>query len=159
MGMATGNKQVRIDDPQVRYCKRETKISLTDRDAQAVEADEVLAAVAAGELLAVAADGAVVLGGDVDLGVAGLLVGRGGGSLGGLDLGGGLGAVAGGGGDEGGHGGDEESLHEGHFVGLLVGLVGFDGGESWWWWVWKRVCWIGLDWMCWMMRRSWVGGR
>jgi hypothetical protein len=101
---------------------------LTNGDAQAVSADEVLAAVAAGDLLAVAADGAVVLGRDVDLGVAGLLVGSRGGSsgLGGSDLGGGGGlAVAGSGGDESGHGGDEESLHEGHFVGWVGWLVGW----------------------------------
>ena len=137
MGMATG-VIVRMD-----YCRRSGWVSrkLTDGDAQAVGANEVLAAVAAGKLLAVAADGAVVLGRDVDLGVAGGLgVGRG--SLGGLGLGGA--AVAGGGGDEGGHGGDEESLHEGHFVGWWVVLVG------WWWWKlvvvgWKRVYWIGCD--------------
>ena len=106
---------------------------LTNGDAQAVGADEVLAAVAAGDLLAVAADGAVVLAGDIDLGVARLLVhGRGGSSLGGSDLGGGgLGAVAGGSGDEGGHGGDEESLHEGHFVGWC--WVG--GVVVWWEWL------------------------
>jgi hypothetical protein len=73
---------------------------LTNGDAQAVEADEVLTAVAAGELLAVAAGGAVGLGVDADLGVA----------IGSTTLGSGVG--------EGGHGGDEESLEEGHFVGL-----------------------------------------
>ena len=41
----------------------------TDGDAEAVEADEVLAAVAAGDLLAVAADGLVGGGLDVDVGV------------------------------------------------------------------------------------------
>jgi hypothetical protein len=112
---------------------------LTNGDAQAVGTDEVLAAVAAGDLLAVAADGAVVLAGDVDLGVAGLLVhGRGGSSLRGSDLGGGgLSTVAGSSGDESGHGGDEESLHEGHFVGWwdwwgggLVGVVGWWSGSE-----------------------------
>ena len=71
---------------------------LTDGDAQAVEADEVLALVAAGELLAVTADGLGVLVVDADLGVA----------VRGTTLGSGVG--------EGGHGGDEESLEEGHFV-------------------------------------------
>jgi hypothetical protein len=72
----------------------------TDGDAEAVQADEVLAAVAAGNLLAVAALGGTGLGVNVDLGV---LVG---GTLG-----------------EGnsGHGGDDERLEEGHFEG--VGLV------------------------------------
>jgi hypothetical protein len=72
----------------------------TDGDAEAVDADEVLAAVAAGNLLAVAALGTAGLGVNVDLGV---LVG---GTLG-----------------EGnsGHGGDDERLEEGHFEG--VGLV------------------------------------
>ena len=118
---------------------------LTDGDGQAVGTDEVLAAVAAGELLAVAADGVVGLGRDVDLGVAGLLCD--GSGLGGGDLGGGGSLVVAGGGDgEGGHGGDEESLHEGHFVGLGFGWWG--GSWKWWWWwlvEWKRVCWIGLD--------------
>ena len=118
---------------------------LTNGDAQAVGADEVLAAVAAGDLLAVAADGAVVLAGDIDLGVARLLVhGRGGSSLGGSDLGGGgLGAVAGGSGDEGGHGGDEESLHEGHFVGLVLGWWGWWFGGSGWLVEWEASV---LDW-------------
>jgi hypothetical protein len=71
---------------------------LTDGDAQAVGANEVLTAVAAGELLAVTADGLGVLGVDADLGVA----------VRGTTLGSGVG--------EGGHGGDEESLEEGHFV-------------------------------------------
>ena len=71
---------------------------LTDGDAQAVEADEVLAAVAAGELLAVTADSLGLLGVDADLGV----------TIGSTTLGSGVG--------EGGHGGDEESLEEGHFV-------------------------------------------
>ena len=72
----------------------------TDGDAEAVQADEVLAAVAARDLLAVTALGLVGLGVDVDLGV---LVG---GTL-----------------SEGnsGHGGDDERLEEGHFEG--VGLV------------------------------------
>jgi hypothetical protein len=115
---------------------------LTNGDAQAVGTDEVLAAVAAGDLLAVAADGAVVLGRDIDLGVAGLLVDRGGSDL----SSGGLGTVAGSGGDEGGHGGDEESLHEGHFVGWVGWLVGW----------WKLVVVVGgveasvLDW-------KWIG--
>ena len=73
----------------------------TDGDAEAVQADEVLAAVAAGDLLAVAALGAAGLGVDVDLGV---LVG---GTLG-----------------EGnsGHGGDDERLEEGHFEVCWFGL-------------------------------------
>ena len=75
-------------------------IELTDGDAQAVEADEVLTAVAAGELLAVAASSLGGLGVDADLGVA----------IGGTALRSGVG--------EGGHGGDEERLEEGHFVGL-----------------------------------------
>ena len=72
----------------------------TNGDAEAVQADEVLAAVAAGNLLAVTALGLARLGVDLDLGV---LVG---GTLG-----------------EGnsGHGGDDERLEEGHFEG--VGLV------------------------------------
>jgi hypothetical protein len=70
----------------------------TNGDAQAVGTDEVLAAVAAGELLAVAASSAVGLRVDVDLGVA-------------------IGSTTGGSGErEGGHGGDDERLEEGHFV-------------------------------------------
>jgi hypothetical protein len=71
---------------------------LTNWDAQAVEANEVLTGVAAGELLAVAANGLGVLGVDTDLGVV----------IGSTTLGSGVG--------EGGHGGDEERLEEGHFV-------------------------------------------
>jgi hypothetical protein len=71
---------------------------LTNGDAQAVEADEVLTGVAAGELLAVTADSLGVLGVDTDLGVA----------VGSTTLGSGEG--------EGGHGGDDERLEEGHFV-------------------------------------------
>lgn len=74
----------------------------TDGDAEAVQADEVLAAVAAGKLLAVAALGLASLGVDVDLGV--LVTGT---------LGSGEGNSS--------HGGDEESLEEGHCKG--VGLV------------------------------------
>ncbi len=74
----------------------------TDGDVQAVETDEVLAAVAAGELLAVAA-----------LGLAGALVDG--------DLLGAVRATLGVGNSS--HGGDEESLHEGHFVGF-GGLTG-----------------------------------
>ena len=73
----------------------------TDGDAQAVGTDEVLAAVAAGELLAVTALGGGVGGVDVDLGVL-------------------VGATLGEG--NGGHGGDDESLEEGHFEGCWVGL-------------------------------------
>ena len=116
----------------------ESKRGLTNGNAQAVGANEVLAAVAAGDLLAVAADGAVLLGLDVDLGVAGLLSDRSG--LGGGDLGGGGGlVVAGSGGDDGGHGGDEESLDEGHFVGWL----GWWGGGGFGWWSGSEC--VGLD--------------
>lgn len=70
---------------------------LTDGDAQAVGTDEVLTAVAASELLAVAANGVVGLRVNADLGVlVGSALGRGEG--------------------EGGHGGDDERLDEGHFV-------------------------------------------
>ena len=69
----------------------------TDGDAQAVGTDEVLTAVAAGELLAVAADGVGGHGLAGDLGVA-------------------IRAALGGGEGNSGHGGDEESLEEGHFV-------------------------------------------
>jgi hypothetical protein len=69
----------------------------TNGDAQAVKTNEVLAGVAAGELLAVAALGLASLGVDVDLGV---LVG---------------GTALGSGESDGGHGGDEERLDEGHF--------------------------------------------
>ena len=75
----------------------------TDRDAEAVGADEVLAAVAAGELLAVTASSLAVLGVDLDL----LVV------VGGTALGSGEGNSS--------HGGDEERLEEGHCKG--VGLV------------------------------------
>jgi len=67
-----------------------------DGDAQAVGTDEVLTAVAAGELLAVAADGVGGHGLAGDLGVA-------------------IRAALGGGEGNSGHGGDEESLEEGHF--------------------------------------------
>ena len=70
----------------------------TDGDAEAVKTDEVLAAVAAGDLLAVTALVVAGLGVDVDLGV---LVGS-------TALGE----------SNGGHGGDDERLEEGHFVGL-----------------------------------------
>jgi hypothetical protein len=66
--------------------------------------------------LAVAADGAVILGRDVDLSVTSLLVDWGRSSLGGSDLSSGGLTVAGSGGNEGGYGGDEESLHKGHFI-------------------------------------------
>ena len=69
---------------------------LTDGDAQAVEADEVLAAVAAGNLGAVAA-----------------LLGRVGGVDG--DLLGAIRATLGSGVGKGGHGGDEDGLEESHF--------------------------------------------
>jgi hypothetical protein len=65
MGMATVREIVRKRLEGRRGC-----CWLTDGDAQAVEADEVLAAVAAGNLLAVTALGGVVLAGDVDLLVA-----------------------------------------------------------------------------------------
>ena len=76
---------------------------LTDGDAQAVEANEVLTGVAAGELLAVTAGSAAVLGVDLDL----LVVVRG--------------AALGSGEGNSSHGGDEERLEEGHCKG--VGLV------------------------------------
>lgn len=69
----------------------------TDGDAQAVGTDEVLAAVAAGELLAVAADSLGGLGVDIDLGGA-------------------VRATLGSGEGNGSHGGEDESLEEGHFV-------------------------------------------
>ena len=69
----------------------------TDGDAEAVEADQVLAGVAAGELLTVAALGLVALGADVDLLVA----------VRGTTLRGSEGNSS--------HGGDEERLEEGHF--------------------------------------------
>ena len=69
----------------------------TDGDAQAVGTDEVLTAVAAGELLTVAALGLVGLRVNADLGVA-------------------IRATLGSGEGEGGHGGDDERLEEGHFV-------------------------------------------
>lgn len=94
---------------------------LTDGDAQAVGADEVLTAVAAGELLAVAALGGGVGRRDIDLLVT-------------------LGGTLGGGVGKGGHGGDEESLDEGHFVGL--GVVG------WLVWVGKAsVVVVEVDWI------------
>jgi hypothetical protein len=87
---------------------------LTDRDAEAVQANEVLAAVAAGDLLAVTADGLAGLGVDVDIGVL-------------------VRSTTGGGSDDnGGHGGDDERLEEGHF-GSLVGLVGGVGKRVWCW--------------------------
>ena len=84
----------RIEGSNARKCER------TDGDAQAVKTNEVLAAVAAGDLLAVAADGGGVLAVDLDL----LVV------VGSTALGSGEGNS--------GHGGDEERLDEGHFVGL-----------------------------------------
>jgi hypothetical protein len=87
----------------------------TDGDAEAVQANEVLAAVAAGDLLTVAAHGLARLGVDVNVGV--------------------LVAGTAGGGSEGnsGHGGDDERLEEGHFgdLGVLVGGV----GKRVWYWV------------------------
>jgi hypothetical protein len=114
-------------------CLVERWRGLTNGDAQAVEANEVLTAVAAGELLAVTASGTVGLGVDADLGVA----------IGSTTLGSGVG--------EGGHGGDEESLEEGHFVGLgwLV-----KGCEKRMWLLLevkmllddeKKLCWAGRD--------------
>jgi hypothetical protein len=92
----------------------------TNGDAQAVEANEVLAAVAAGDLLAVAALGRVVLGADVDLGVL-------------------VRSTLGGGEGNSGHGGDEERLEEGHFgwLGFLVEGVGKEAS----------VGVVGLDWL------------
>ena len=69
---------------------------LTDRNAQAVKTNEVLAAVAAGDLLAVAALGLAGLGVDLDLLVA----------IRGAGLGSGEG--------KGGHRGDDEGLEESH---------------------------------------------
>jgi hypothetical protein len=81
----------------------------TDGDAEAVQANEVLAAVAAGDLLTVAAHGLARLGVDVNVGV--LVAGTAGG----------------------GSGGDDERLEEGHFgdLGVLVGGV----GKRVWYWV------------------------
>ena len=93
MGMATVREAVSCDC--IVKCEM---AGLTDGDAQAVGADEVLTAVAAGELLAVAADSLVGLRVDADLGVA----------IRGTALGSGEGNS--------GHGGDEERLEEGHFV-------------------------------------------
>ena len=94
----------------------------TDGDAQAVKTDEVVAGVAAGELLAVAALGLAGLGVDLDLGVLvrGTALGEGNSS----------------------HGGDDERLVEGHFVGL--GWVGWKGLEAS----------VVLELDCWMMERS-----
>jgi hypothetical protein len=75
----------------------------TDGDAEAVEADQVVAGVAASELLAVTAGSGAVLGADLDL----LVV------VGGTALGSSEGNSS--------HGGDEERLEEGHCKG--VGLV------------------------------------
>jgi hypothetical protein len=68
MGMATVGEIVRIEILEGRSLRSWWR--LTDGDAQAVEANEVLTAVAAGNLLTVAALGGVVLAGDVDLLVA-----------------------------------------------------------------------------------------
>ena len=87
----------------------------TDGDAQAVSTDEVLAAVAASNLLAVAALGLGGLGVDLDLGVL----------VGGTAMGSSEG--------DGGHGGDEERLDEGHFVGL--GWLERVGGKRVWYWI------------------------
>jgi hypothetical protein len=96
-------------------------VKRTDRNAQAVKTNEVLAAVAAGDLLAVAALGGVVLSANLDLGVL-------------------LRSTLGSGKGNSGHGGDEERLEEGHFD--WFGWCWF-GGRGW---VKKRVwcCWIGL---------------
>ena len=74
-------------------------VERTDGDVQAVKTDEVLAAVAAGDLLAVAADGSVLAlgGGDLGLVVRSAL-----------------------GDSDGSHGGDDESLEEGHCDGWRV---------------------------------------
>ena len=103
-----------LSNDDVAGCREER----TNGNAQAVGGDEVLAGVAAGELLAVAALGLAGLGVDVDVGVL----------VGGTALGSGEG--------DGGHGGDEEGLDEGHFDGLgwLVGK----GWEA------SVVDWIGL---------------
>jgi hypothetical protein len=92
--------------------------SHTDGDAQAVEANEVLAAVAAGDLLTVAALGGVVLAGDLDLGVL-------------------VRSTLGGGEGNSGHGGDEERLEEGHFDCLVL----------FWWRGWKEASVVLLDWI------------
>ena len=103
MGMATVEKIVSL-----KLFDWKDELERTDGDAQAVSTNEVLAAVAAGNLLAVAALGLGGLGVDLDLGVL----------VGGTALGSSEG--------DGGHGGDEERLDEGHFGGL--GLV----GKGWW---------------------------
>ncbi len=79
------------------------KYRRTDGDAEAVEADQVVAGVAASELLAVTAGSGAVLRADLDLLVA----------VGGTALGSSEGNSS--------HGGDEERLEEGHCKG--VGLV------------------------------------
>jgi hypothetical protein len=79
------------------------KCERTDGNAEAVQADEVLAAVAAGDLLAIAAVRRAVLGRDIDFLVAVRSAG------GGCGVG------------NSGHGGDEERLEEGHCE--VVGLV------------------------------------
>ena len=106
--MATVRRVVSDWSPVVMVVMMETgeRERRTDGDAEAVKTDEVLAAVAAGDLLAVTALVVAGLGVDVDLGV---LVGS-------TALGE----------SNGGHGGDDERLEEGHFVGL--GWV----GKGWW---------------------------
>ena len=92
IGMATTREMV-SDEETERSSKWRW---LTDGDAQAVEADEVLAAVAAGDLGAVAALLAALGAGDLDVLVA----------IRGAGLGSGEGNS--------GHGGDEEGLEESH---------------------------------------------
>jgi hypothetical protein len=41
--------------------------------------------------------------------------------------------------------------------GLVGGGVGSGGGGGWW--SGSECVGLEVDWMCWMMRRSWVGGR
>jgi hypothetical protein len=93
IGMATTRKMVSKEGEESKTSRLQW---LTDGDAQAVEANEVLAAVAAGDLGAVAALLAVVGAGDLDLLVA----------VRGAGLGSGEGNS--------GHGGDEEGLEESH---------------------------------------------
>ena len=108
MGMATVESRTVSEDSRTGKKKSISggRVRRTDGDAEAVKTDEVLAAVAAGDLLAVAALVVAGLGVDVDLGV---LVGS-------TALGE----------SNGGHGGDDERLEEGHFVGL--GWF----GKGWW---------------------------
>jgi hypothetical protein len=115
-----GNGDCERIDCQLECPQRTRSIgkSHTDGDAQAVEANEVLAAVAAGDLLTVAALGGVVLARDLDLGVL-------------------VRSTLGGGEGNSGHGGDEERLEEGHFDCLVL----------FWWRGWKEASVVLLDWI------------